>query len=278
MGKCARISSSGRARGYLVSQDQPVAPAMIHFVGLVGGVRYGRLWPGCVEFEHSPQGKGRLETAWRLSGQAEKRRQMFGSSSSDRSRPRRGPDSQASQDTDETYGIIGSVGSEVVEVDQWSLTMRMIIVLALSLVPSLAFAAGATAISSICGAPAAMPGGWPVAAPANEGLDPGLICSIGPALNGLTAVNTNGAVVALHPNSVLVLPTTRWPTSTTSAATTHIRCILSLRSRKALLPCWLVSPRTRACSGASTRVSSRIFQTIPTFSRMVKIVLRFEIF
>jgi CubicO group peptidase (beta-lactamase class C family) len=178
---------------------------MIHFVGLVGGVRYGRLWPGCVEFEHSPQGKGRLETAWRLSGQAEKRRQMFGSSSSDRSRPRRGPDTQASQDTDETYGIIGSVGSEVVEVDQWSLTMRMIIVLALSLVPSLAFAAGATAISSICGAPAAMPGGWPVAAPANEGLDPGLICSIGPALNGLTAVNTNGAVVALHPNSVLVL-------------------------------------------------------------------------
>jgi CubicO group peptidase (beta-lactamase class C family) len=83
--------------------------------------------------------------------------------------------------------------------------MRMIIALAFSLMPSLAFAAGATAIPSTCGAPAAMPDGWPVAAPAKEGLDPGLICSIGPALKGLTAVNSDGAVVALHPNSVVVV-------------------------------------------------------------------------
>jgi hypothetical protein len=83
--------------------------------------------------------------------------------------------------------------------------MRMFIVLALSLMPSLAFAAGATAIPSTCGAPAAMSDGWPVAAPAKEGLDPGLICSIGPALTGLTAVNADGAVVALHPNSVVVV-------------------------------------------------------------------------
>jgi hypothetical protein len=50
-----------------------------------------------------------------------------------------------------------------------------------------------------------MPDGWPVAAPAKEGLDPGLICSIGPALKGLTAVNADGAAVALHPNSVVVV-------------------------------------------------------------------------
>jgi CubicO group peptidase (beta-lactamase class C family) len=83
--------------------------------------------------------------------------------------------------------------------------MRMIIVLALSLAPSLAVAAGAIAVPSTCGAPAAMSDGWPVAAPATEGLDPGLICSIGPALKGLTAVNVDGAVVALHPDGVIVV-------------------------------------------------------------------------
>jgi len=83
--------------------------------------------------------------------------------------------------------------------------MRMIIVLALSLMPSLAFAAGAIAIPSTCGAPAAVSDGWSVAAPAKEGLDPGLICSIGSALKALTAVNVDGAVVALHPNGVVVV-------------------------------------------------------------------------
>jgi len=83
--------------------------------------------------------------------------------------------------------------------------MRMIIALALSLMPSLAFAAGAIATPTTCGAPTASSDGWPVAAPAKEGFDPGLICSIGPALKGLTAVNVDGAVVALHPNGVVVV-------------------------------------------------------------------------
>jgi len=83
--------------------------------------------------------------------------------------------------------------------------MRMVIALALSLMPALAVAAGAIATPTTCVAPTVTSDGWPVAAPAKEGFDPGLICSIGPALKGLTAVNMDGAVVALHPNGVVVV-------------------------------------------------------------------------
>src|SRR5271156_3773445 len=47
-----------------------------------------------------------------------------------------------------------------------------------------------------CGAPAAMPDGWPVAAPADEGFDPKLICSVGPAVAKLTDADPHGVVVA----------------------------------------------------------------------------------
>jgi CubicO group peptidase (beta-lactamase class C family) len=57
--------------------------------------------------------------------------------------------------------------------------------------------AGAEA-SVDCGAPAAMSDGWQVSPAAQQGLDPQLICSIGPALAKLTAADTHGVVVIRH--------------------------------------------------------------------------------
>ena len=74
--------------------------------------------------------------------------------------------------------------------------MRTILLLALSLMPSLAFAADAA--PPVCAAPAAMSDGWPVAPPAQVGLDPKLICSIGPSLEGLHGADPDGVVVIRH--------------------------------------------------------------------------------
>jgi CubicO group peptidase (beta-lactamase class C family) len=52
--------------------------------------------------------------------------------------------------------------------------------------------------SPTCGAPAAMSDGWPVAAPEKEGLDPKVICAIGPVLEKLPDADPNGVVVARH--------------------------------------------------------------------------------
>jgi CubicO group peptidase (beta-lactamase class C family) len=74
--------------------------------------------------------------------------------------------------------------------------MRMIVMLALSLLPSLACAGDAT--PPTCGAPAAMSDGWSVAAPANEGLNPNLICNIGVSLEETQGADPNGVVVVRH--------------------------------------------------------------------------------
>lgn len=47
-----------------------------------------------------------------------------------------------------------------------------------------------------CGAPADLHDGWKVAAPAQEGLDPGLICAIGPRLETMKDADPNGVLVA----------------------------------------------------------------------------------
>src|SRR5262249_40026015 len=73
------------------------------------------------------------------------------------------------------------------------------------LMPAPALATETTVSPSNCAAPSEMADGWPVADPATTGLEPGLICSVGPVLEGLTAVNADGAVVPLHPNSVIVV-------------------------------------------------------------------------
>src|SRR6516225_4621380 len=49
-----------------------------------------------------------------------------------------------------------------------------------------------------CGSPTDLRDGWTVAAPANEGLDPALICGIGPRLEALKEANTHGVVIIRH--------------------------------------------------------------------------------
>jgi CubicO group peptidase (beta-lactamase class C family) len=49
-----------------------------------------------------------------------------------------------------------------------------------------------------CPAPADLHDGWKVAAPAQEGLDPELICAIGPRLEKLKEADPNGVVVIRH--------------------------------------------------------------------------------
>src|SRR5881227_3384924 len=50
--------------------------------------------------------------------------------------------------------------------------------------------------SGDCDAPAAMSDDWAVATPAQQGLDPKLICAIGPSLAKLTGADPHGVVVA----------------------------------------------------------------------------------
>ena len=52
--------------------------------------------------------------------------------------------------------------------------------------------------SADCGAPAAMSDGWPVSPPAQQGLDPQLICSTGSGLAKLTEADPHGVVVIRH--------------------------------------------------------------------------------
>src|SRR5215831_12847850 len=52
--------------------------------------------------------------------------------------------------------------------------------------------------SAECGAPAAMSDDWPVSSPAQQGLDPGLICATGPGLAKRTQAAPHGVVVVRH--------------------------------------------------------------------------------
>lgn len=66
--------------------------------------------------------------------------------------------------------------------------------LGLALLPAIALAAA----PAPCGAPAEMRDGWKSAAPAQEGLDPKLICAIGPALEKMKKADASGVVVVRH--------------------------------------------------------------------------------
>jgi CubicO group peptidase (beta-lactamase class C family) len=74
--------------------------------------------------------------------------------------------------------------------------MRSIAVLAFAfaLLPLPAIAAAGPA----CSAPAATSDGWRVAPPEKEGLDPKMICAIGPRLESLKQADPNGVVVVRH--------------------------------------------------------------------------------
>ncbi|MGH7116341.1 MAG: serine hydrolase domain-containing protein [Stellaceae bacterium] len=66
--------------------------------------------------------------------------------------------------------------------------------LGLALLPAIAQAA----TPGNCGAPADLHDGWTVASPAQEGLDPKLICAIGPRLEKMPLADANGVVVVRH--------------------------------------------------------------------------------
>jgi CubicO group peptidase (beta-lactamase class C family) len=74
--------------------------------------------------------------------------------------------------------------------------MRLISAAALLLVLVAAVARGGTPAE--CGAPAAMSDGWPVSPPAQQGLDPQLICATGPGLAKRTEAVPHGVVVVRH--------------------------------------------------------------------------------
>ena len=66
--------------------------------------------------------------------------------------------------------------------------------LAFALVPAIAGVKG----PAYCGRPADLHDGWKTAAPAQEGLDPKLICAIGPRLETLKRADPDGVVVVRH--------------------------------------------------------------------------------
>src|SRR6266851_6488481 len=54
------------------------------------------------------------------------------------------------------------------------------------------------AMAAECGTPNDLHDGWTVAAPGQEGLDPALICGIGPRLEALKEAKAHGVVIARH--------------------------------------------------------------------------------
>ena len=74
--------------------------------------------------------------------------------------------------------------------------MRLIAAAALCVVLVAAVARAGTAVE--CGAPAAMSDEWPVSPPAQQGLDPELICATGPGLAKRTEAVPHGVVVVRH--------------------------------------------------------------------------------
>jgi len=76
------------------------------------------------------------------------------------------------------------------------MTMRRMrtLTLAAALAPLIAVAA----MAADCPKPTDLHDGWTVAAPDQEGLDPTLICGIGPRLEALKEANAHGVVIARH--------------------------------------------------------------------------------
>lgn len=74
--------------------------------------------------------------------------------------------------------------------------MRWIGALAVG-IPLFPTIAGAATPQS-CPAPVDLHDGWQTAAPAKEGLDPKLICAIGPTLEKMTGADANGVLVVRH--------------------------------------------------------------------------------
>src|SRR6266581_8496649 len=76
------------------------------------------------------------------------------------------------------------------------MTMRRMRTLTLGAV--LASLIAVAAMAADCPKPTDLHDGWTVAAPEQEGLDPALICGIGPRLEALKEANAHGVVIARH--------------------------------------------------------------------------------
>src|SRR5215813_8938113 len=77
--------------------------------------------------------------------------------------------------------------------------MWRIVALLLGVVPAtLVSPAVAAAMAADCPKPTDLHDGWLVAAPEEEGLDPALICGIGPRLEALKEGQAHGIVIARH--------------------------------------------------------------------------------
>jgi CubicO group peptidase (beta-lactamase class C family) len=74
----------------------------------------------------------------------------------------------------------------------------MLLVAAFALAVAFLSAGAAAAMAPSCPAPAVTSDGWKVATPAQEGLDPALICAIGPVLEHLKDADPHAIVVIRH--------------------------------------------------------------------------------
>ncbi len=82
--------------------------------------------------------------------------------------------------------------------DELGFEMRMIVMLALAVILAPPLACAKVTTPQTCDQPAAMSDGWHIAAPEKEGLDPKLMCSIGPSLEKLRGADPDGVVVVRH--------------------------------------------------------------------------------
>jgi CubicO group peptidase (beta-lactamase class C family) len=76
--------------------------------------------------------------------------------------------------------------------------MRWMTAISLAAMIGAHFADPGTAMAADCPKPTDLHDGWTVAAPDQEGLDPALICGIGPRLEALKEANAHGVVIARH--------------------------------------------------------------------------------
>src|SRR6516225_5863025 len=74
----------------------------------------------------------------------------------------------------------------------------MLLIAAAALCVVLVAAVAKAGTPAECGAPAAMSDDWPVSPPAQQGLDPELICATGPGLAKRTEAAPHGVVVVRH--------------------------------------------------------------------------------
>jgi hypothetical protein len=96
-------------------------------------------------------------------------------------------------------GISTRVKRRIPRPKRDDIAMRWMAVISLAaMVVGSYFADLGAAMAADCGTPTDFHDGWTVAAPDQEGLDPALICGIGPRLEAFKEANAHGIVIARH--------------------------------------------------------------------------------